>query len=233
MKQNQRACLPERRGSGLVFAIVLLFVILGMVVTLSSVTMLETKMNQKTKSSVGAFYSSESGVEWALNKIATNSGTAYLSTILDPASNFASCPTGVGTCKVYFLDSAGKVMNGISSETIADIKAVRSVGTQGNETQRAIEAVVASNEGGCYVSYKSGCSLSPTKSDCCDTANGFTNQGDLGSYGCCLRQVGSIFVLRQPGGRCDLAETTPALLSTWKDDSFGCGNLGEAFLCCQ
>lgn len=142
MKQKQK-------GSGLIFAVVLLFVILGMVITLSSITVLETKMSQKTKSSVGAFYNSESGVEWALNQIATKSGSDYLSTISGFSGNVASCPSGIGDCKIYFLDSSGKIMDGTNdaglSETIADIKAVRSVGTQGGETQRAIEAAVASS----------------------------------------------------------------------------------------
>jgi len=141
-----KACPPERRGSGLIFAVVLLFVILGMVITLSSITMLETKMNQKTKSSVGAFYGSESGVEWALNQIATKSGP--LSSITGFSGSFAPCPAGVGTCKVYFLDSNGKVL--ASTATIDQVKAVRSVGTQGGDTQRAIEAAVAGTGTGKY-----------------------------------------------------------------------------------
>lgn len=133
----------KQTGSGLIFAVVLLFVILGMVITLASVTMLETKMNQKTKSSVGAFYNSESGVEWALNQIATKDGTAQISTI-------GACPfTG---CSVLFLDKDGKVL--ASSATINEVKAVRSIGNQGGETQRAIEAAVAS--GSCPTGYLDG-----------------------------------------------------------------------------
>ena len=138
--KKQKACPPERRGSGLIFAVILLFVILGMVVTLSSVTVLETKMNQKNKSSVGSFYNSESGVEWALNKIASSSGT-IASTFSSFASNKTPCPAGFG-CDIYFLDSNGKVITS-SATDLSDIKAVRSVGSQGGDTQRAIEAAVA------------------------------------------------------------------------------------------
>lgn len=124
--------MKNKQGSGLIFAVVLLFVILGMVITLSSITVLETKMSQKTKSSVGAFYNSESGVEWALNKIANSSGDAAISTL-------GSCP--FTDCRVLFLGEDGKVL--ATSATIDQVKAVRSIGSQGGETQRAIEAAVA------------------------------------------------------------------------------------------
>jgi hypothetical protein len=135
MKQKQS-------GSGLIFAVVLLFVILGMVVTLSSVTVLETKMNQKTKSSVGAFFNADSGVEWALNKISRDSGATIADVFgiqWQEANDYASCP--MGGCNVYFLDEKGKVIV-LGTDTIDKVKAVRAVGTQGNETQRAIEAAV-------------------------------------------------------------------------------------------
>ena|GEM_PF-3330295 len=176
-----------KAGSGLIFAVVLLFVILGMVITLSSLTVLETKMNQKTKSSVGAFYNSESGVEWALNQIATKDGTAQISTL-------GSCPfTG---CSVLFLDKDGKVL--ATSATIDQVKAVRSVGTQNGETQRAIEAAVATTGGGCYVSYKSDA----TDASC---ATGFKNKGAVvGTWGYCAFDPSHSFgvAFRPPGGQC-------------------------------
>ncbi|MCX6763050.1 MAG: hypothetical protein NT093_04735 [Candidatus Moranbacteria bacterium] len=139
--KKQSACPPARRGSGLIFAVVLLFVILGMVVTLSSVTVLETKMNQKTKSSVGAFYNSEAGVEWALNKISNATGSNISDAFPGFSGNKYPCPSGFN-CDMYFLDETGNVIT--SNLTINKVEAVRSVGTQGGETQRAIEAAVAS-----------------------------------------------------------------------------------------
>ena len=140
MKQKQS-------GSGLIFAVVLLFVILGMVITLSSVTVLETKMSQKTKSSVGAFYNSESGVEWALNQIATKTGP-NISDIFGASfsGGKVTCPSGFG-CELYLLDDQGKVI--ASNLTIDQVKAVRSMGTQSAggavDTQRTIEAAVATS----------------------------------------------------------------------------------------
>ena len=153
-----------------------MFVVLALVITLSSITVLETKMNQKSKSSVGAFYNSESGVEWALNKIANRTGSTiadvFTGTSTPDATGKIACPTTFG-CEVYLLDEAGKVI--IADNTIDTVKAVRSVGTQskGEITQRTIEAAVAAGGVG---KYQISCVLfngqvSPT---CCriDTENG-------------------------------------------------------------
>ena len=136
--------MKKQSGSGLIFAVVLLFVILGMVITLSSITVLETKMSQKTKSSVGAFYNSESGVEWALNKIATTTASNVIGAFPEFSGGKAPCPTS--DCEVYLLDKDGIVITN-NLATIEEVKAVRSVGTQntGEVTQRAIEAAVAAS----------------------------------------------------------------------------------------
>ena len=207
-----------------------LFVILGMVITLSSSTLLETKMNQKTKSSVGAFYNSESGVEWALNQIATKSGTAQISTI-------GACPfTG---CSVLFLGADGKVL--ASSATIDQVKAVRSVGTQGGDTQRAIEAAVAGTGGGCFTyycnyrdtvspdvisnSYRNQDALTTGTNFCTNNGgtrgycpSGFQQKYQMGSYGSC--SVGQSYAWTYPvGGACHPGEAAFPV--------------GEGFVCCQ
>ena len=159
--------MKKQSGSGLIFAVVLLFVILGMVITLSSVTVLETKMNQKTKSSVGAFYNSESGVEWALNKIANSNSDNFLNAIglTYKSDGSVTCPVSPD-CNVFFLDKDGKVIDDslIAATKVSDIKAVRSVGTQGGETQRAIEAAV-----GAVGDYQISCFFGPNTitNNCC------------------------------------------------------------------
>ncbi|MCX6762411.1 MAG: pilus assembly PilX N-terminal domain-containing protein [Candidatus Moranbacteria bacterium] len=226
MKQKQSACPPERRGSGLIFAVVLLFVILGMVITLSSVTVLETKMSQKTKSSVGAFYNSESGVEWALNKIATGTGP-NISNIFGASfsGGKVTCPNGFG-CELYLLDDQGKVIT--SDLTVDQVKAVRSVGTQAAggaaDTQRAIEAAVAVGGGGCYVSYGTKDIPAGTAMDSTGKClAGFTNKGDIGSWGYCFAAAGNYYAggIRPPGGTCT-------------GGMFDSGTTaGQAFVCCQ
>ncbi|HLM84077.1 MAG TPA: hypothetical protein VK254_02615 [Candidatus Bathyarchaeia archaeon] len=215
--------MKTKRASGLIMSVILLFVILAMVVTLSSITALETKMGQKSKSSVGAFYNSESGVEWALNLIASkNSSVDTIASTFGPTgwdtvSATSNCPASFGTdtCKVLFLDQNGNVI--YTDVTLDQIKAIRSVGNKGGETARAIEAAVAAGGGGCYISYKAGCS----GASCC--LAGFTNKGSLGSWGYCGPNLGGSGVgsyFRPPGGGCFTA-------------LFYSGDSGEAFLCCQ
>ena len=145
MKQKTKHAKSNkaRKGSALLLTTVLLFIILGIVVSLTYVTVMEQKMSSKTKSSVGAFYSAESGIEWALNKIANSSGTISSAFTLQPDSS-VNCPASFGTdtCRVFLLDKDGKVITN-SNADLSLVKAVRSVGSQGGDTQRAIEAAVA------------------------------------------------------------------------------------------
>ena len=172
MKQKQRA-------SGLIFAVIMLFVVLAMVVTLSSVTVLETKMGSKTKSSVGAFYNSEAGVEWTLNRITTSSGTGTINSVFsgrwDNTNHYVSCPSS--DCNVYLLDDTGQIIQD-SSKDISEVKAVRSVGTNDvagtADTQRAIEAAVASTDfpNGGIIMWSGTLASIPTGWVLCDGTNG-------------------------------------------------------------
>ncbi|HUD08738.1 MAG TPA: hypothetical protein VMQ48_01450, partial [Candidatus Saccharimonadales bacterium] len=178
----------------------------------ASVTMLETKMNQKTKSSVGAFYNSESGVEWALNKISISSGTISSTLSANPDGS-VSCPISPD-CKVYFLKSDGTVITqaNFSTLTFDDIKAVRSVGNQGGDTQRAIEAAVAAGGSNCFTYY---CNNSRNNA-CTDSGgaqrycpSGFQQKYDMGTWGYCVCDGGtalSSWTFSPPGGNCPCQE---------------------------
>ena len=165
--KTKRACPTEsclsdkqprrRRASALLLTTILLFIILSMVVSLTYVTVMEQKMSQKTKSSVGSFFTAESGVEWALNQIATGSGDTINSKFGTQATNATNegkmtCPFS-SDCNIYLLDSSGNVIPKyqFGNPNSADlVKAVRSVGSQNQETQRAIEAAVAGTGSGIY-----------------------------------------------------------------------------------
>ena len=214
--------MKKNKGSGLIFAVILLFVILAMVVTLSSVTVLETKMSQKTKSSVGAFYNSESGVEYTLNKIASADSNSKINAV--PGITFnsdgsAQCP--FGGCNVFLLKGDGTVIKSaeLGSLTVADIKAVRSVGTQntGEVTQRAIEAAVASG-GQCYTSY-----IDDSTDAACLTSAGFHNKGSLGDMRECIYS----------GVQMGVYITPPGVSACGSGFSNGYGTIGKAYLCCQ
>jgi Tfp pilus assembly protein PilX len=149
MKQKRKCKSSKKnskksKGSALLLATILLFVVLGMVVSLSYITVMEQKMSGKTKSSVGAFFNADSGIEWALNKIVSSSGKISNVFGTSTPGNGIDCPDfGSGSpCKIYLLDTNGKVITD-SNTDLSEVKAVRSVGTQGGETTRAIEAAVA------------------------------------------------------------------------------------------
>jgi len=212
------------KGAILLLTTILLFVLLGMVVSLSYVTVMEQKMSGKTKSSVGAFYNSESGIEWALNKIANSSGAISSAFTLQPDYS-VNCPASFGTdtCRVFLLDQDGKVITN-SNADLSLVKAVRSVGSQGGDTQRAIEAAVASGGGGCYVDYSLAPGLSVGTS--CGAVGGFTIKRSAGMWGTC-DSVGigiqlSVYHFRPPGGGCIRQP------SQWNSSS-----IGEAYVCCM
>ncbi len=161
METKKKIKARSKKGSALIFATIVLFVILTIVATLSSVTMLETKMSQKTKSSIGAFFQADSGIEWAMNVLATKAGTTIIRDAfsgagsLDSASGKIDCPTETGfSCRVYLLDKNGNVINsdnanGITFDSnISEVKSIRAVGVKDGDTARAIEASVAQSTGG-------------------------------------------------------------------------------------
>jgi hypothetical protein len=94
---------------------------------------MEQKMSQKTKSSYGAFYGAESGVEWALNRLSntTDPDTTTIQTKFGLLATNGSKACPFGDCSVYFLDKEGKEIVSASTIYISDIKAVRAVGSGG------------------------------------------------------------------------------------------------------
>ncbi|OGI27090.1 MAG: hypothetical protein A2359_02305 [Candidatus Moranbacteria bacterium RIFOXYB1_FULL_43_19] len=192
-QQSKKACPPVGKGSALLLTTILLFVVLSMVVSLSYVTVMEQQMSSKTKSSVSSFFKADSGVEWALNKIANATGTTIISVFDDfTAGGKIPCPTGFG-CDLYLLDENGKVI--IADADISTVKAVRAVGTQttGDPTQRAIEAAVAaggsfSYTATCLYDAKMATPVCPASvvigtQGLCDS--GFNVAKDLGEWGVC------------------------------------------------
>jgi len=132
----------KKRGSALLLSAILLFVVLALVTSLSYVTVMEQKMSSKTKSSVGSFFNADSGVEWALNKIANTTEDDISDVFSLGPDGGVQPPIADPGYKVYLLDENGKVIT--TDQPIENVKAVRSVGTQtaGDPTQRAIEAAV-------------------------------------------------------------------------------------------
>jgi hypothetical protein len=232
MKTKQKTTL----GSALILTTILLFVILGMVVSLTYVTVMEQKMSGKTKSSVGSFYNAESGVEWILNKIASSSGEIGDNLTLNSDSSI-SCPPSFGDdyCKVYLLDQNGDVIQD-SSVQLSDVKAVRSVGSQGGETQRAIEAAVAigSDYSYTYFCYNIDNERWGGTPKCVDSGSvsqgycpsGETQKKELGEWGACVCSGPNyIFSFMPPSGGCWTTVACPSGGSPSKVVQ------GKAFVC--
>ncbi|MDP1845487.1 MAG: pilus assembly PilX N-terminal domain-containing protein [Candidatus Moranbacteria bacterium] len=230
MNKNKRP--KNGSGSALIFATIILFSLLAITVTLSAITVQDMKMSQKTKSSTGAFFNADSGIEWALYKITSSDSSVKINSlpgVIFNTDGSAQCP--FGGCNVFFLKDDGTVITQAQAGSlyVSDIKAVRSVGTQGQETQRAIEAAVAATGGASFTYY---CNIAagalPTPSNICTNAggtqgycpSGFRQIYDLGSWGFC--GYGSPIpatYFRPPGGCCSSGWTVY--------------NSGEAYVCSQ
>jgi len=173
MTKNQKN-IPGSRLSSLVFAATLLFLILGTVVALSSLTALETKISQKNQSSSETLSNAGSGAEWALKKIAgaDKPDETLIGSLFSAASDdkTIACPPDLG-CEVYFLKADGSVADPAVS-FVSDIADIRSVGARGEENRQAAveEALAAPSGGGCVVlyTYNDFC----TGEDCCKDKNG-------------------------------------------------------------
>ena len=94
----------NKKGSALLLTTILLFVVLSMVLSLTYITVMEQKMSGKTKSSVGSFFNADSGVEWALNRIANADSDITIATAFGDSdiADGVTCP--FPGCNLYFLD---------------------------------------------------------------------------------------------------------------------------------
>jgi hypothetical protein len=213
--------MKTKKGSALLLSTILLFVVLTLVVSLSYITVMEQKMSQKTKSSVGSFFNADAGVEWALNKIANSSESTISGTfgVFNADHSIHDVPAGANY-EVFLLGVDGKVLT--SDGDISAVKAVRSVGTQstGEATQRAIEAAVAAN-----------LNCSQTKKDCIGSTSCeifCTNVGDIAmSGGFSIVSDTQILLSSQ--------QTTDALTNKegWKVTTKNSGDMTTYVLCCK
>jgi hypothetical protein len=174
-------------------------------------------------------------VEWALNQIATGSGDTINSKFGTQATNATNegkitCPFS-SDCNIYLLDSSGNVIPKYqfgNPNSANLVKAVRSVGSQNQETQRAIEAAVAGGGGMCYTDYALLTADLANGTPC--TISGFTIKGSLGRFGMCgggsscVGCAGPVAYWLPPGSNCP---------SHGNVGSYSPSYAGTAYLCCQ
>jgi Tfp pilus assembly protein PilX len=141
LNENQK-----EEGSALVLAIIVLVNALFIVVTVSSIAIVERQMSSKNRSSTLAFQAADSGIEYILG-IVKESSDQEISSLCQAFSN-GECvidPEKFGnldlSVKIYFLDGDGNVIEDENTK-LSDVESARSVGTSGEgsfETTRAVE----------------------------------------------------------------------------------------------
>ena len=160
----------KQDGSILILTLLALVGALSISVAMVSISVVERSMTAKSKKSVTAFQSANSGIEWALKKINDaqfNSGNKKVQTIADvfgvdalnPQTGKISCPSNFfnnkSNCEVYLLtgpnDNRTVIVNG--NTTMDKIVAVRATGVYGEAEEkvgRALEAYAMPNCGSDY-----------------------------------------------------------------------------------
>lgn len=130
--------------------VIILVNALIIVTAISTISILERKINSRTKNSTPAFQAADSGVEWILFEVEAADTTDTLEVVFGTgemdAQGRLQCPGSLGVdCEFYFVDELGVIITN-DATTLADVEAVRVVGKFGEQEEqasRAIEAVLA------------------------------------------------------------------------------------------
>ncbi len=143
MKQKLKelgAKLQTKKGSILVYTLIIMMVMLATAISIATVAVRERKGSGTTAQSNQAFAVADSGSEIALHKIAVGSGDLS-GIITDCGSNQLAGDIGTGKDYVVtFYDSGGDQLT--CSDSISDVDKVKSVGRYAG-TARAVEVAVA------------------------------------------------------------------------------------------
>lgn len=153
----------NKKGSILILTMLALVGALSIAVAMSSISIVERKMTTKSRKSVTAFQSANSGIEWAMKKINDAEPGDSISMIFgmpDISNGEVNCPSNLfspsvdADCKIVLLrkkadDNNSRVVIN-TNRPMEDIIAIRSTGTFGSDEEkvgRAIEAYAMPNCG--------------------------------------------------------------------------------------
>ncbi len=151
VKEKQK----KKKGSILVFSLIIMFIILSAAVGLTMVTITHQKTTLDTSQSTQAFQVANGGIEKFLNKI--KSSTGDINTIFNNncSNNQVSFSVSGGTAKVTFYDSNNQPLS--CSDSVSSIDHIKSVG-EINNTKRAVQVAIAAGDvpsgtitGGCTI----------------------------------------------------------------------------------
>ncbi len=163
-----------KRGSVLVFSLIILSIMLSAALTITAVTLSNRKSAGSTAESVQSFQVADSGVEQVLRKIYKGSYTTISTLDASCVSGVVSFSVSGGTVKVTFLDENGNFIDCNDSAWRSRLTKIKAEGTiTASGTTRVIETAVAAVSrgvvGGCMVNAAGGSTRQKWGSGCKDT----------------------------------------------------------------
>lgn len=134
------------KGSVLAYSLIILSVMLLIAISLSAVTLTQTKSSLTGQNSSQAFQTADSGVQVVLKKIKKAQPTANVNSIGCSGAGIITGSLSAGTYEVqlyeYDSSSGADVPMGDCSASVGDISKIKSVGKYAG-TARAVEVAVA------------------------------------------------------------------------------------------
>ena len=136
------------KGSVLAYSLIILSVMLLIAISLSAVTLTQTKSSLTGQNSSQAFQTADSGVQVVLKKIKKAQPTANVNSIGCSGAGIITGGLSAGTYEVqlyeYDSSSGADVPMGDCSASVGDISKIKSVGKYAG-TARAVEVAVAAS----------------------------------------------------------------------------------------
>lgn len=168
-EMQNKNILKDNRGSALIMTVIVLVSAVMISMAITAISVMESKLGGKVKSSTPALQVADSGLEWAIKKIGEASPEATIEEVFESfegETGTVDCGEGIGLessdkkgCELFFLSGAesapgsGQIAYRVITEgnlPIGQIFSVRAVGKVGDaekkeEVTRALEAMAAPN----------------------------------------------------------------------------------------
>lgn len=164
------AKLKPKRGSILVYTLIIMMIILATALSIAAVTVREKKGAGTTAASTQAFAVADSGSEVALNAIFKNPGSS-IGEIYSCTDGIATIPDLVGgsvQLTFYSDEESANIIPCNGPELLGDARKVKSVGRYGG-TARAVEVAVAGSGTWDDCEFKQNTGNSKSSSVACST----------------------------------------------------------------
>lgn len=131
----------HKKCSALVVTILVLGVILTVAISIMAVSLKERRSSLGSSRSLISYEAADSGVEEVLNDL-LKGGYSNLTNIPNCSASSHSIESSTFNYIVELRDNTGKKINCDSGDLVSSVKSIKSVGTSGGQSQRAVEAPV-------------------------------------------------------------------------------------------